>query len=51
MLYWFLKYFLIGPTLRMVFRPWVVGGENLPRSGAVIMAGNHLSFIDSIFHP
>jgi 1-acyl-sn-glycerol-3-phosphate acyltransferase len=51
MLYWVLKYLIIGPVLRMVFRPWVVGAENLPASGAVIMAGNHLSFIDSIFHP
>lgn len=51
MLYWVLKCVIIGPVLRMVFRPWVAGAENLPASGAVIMAGNHLSFIDSIFHP
>jgi len=49
--YWILKYMVVGPLLRGIFRPWVVGEENIPAEGAVIMAGNHLSFIDSIFHP
>jgi 1-acyl-sn-glycerol-3-phosphate acyltransferase len=29
----------------------VVGKENIPKSGGVIFAGNHLSFIDSVFLP
>lgn len=51
MLYWILKYILVGPILRLIFRPWVVGMENIPEDGPAILAGNHLSFIDSIFLP
>jgi 1-acyl-sn-glycerol-3-phosphate acyltransferase len=51
MLYWLLKNLIVGPLVLTVFRPWVVGRENVPKSGAVIFAGNHLSFIDSIFLP
>jgi len=51
MLYWFFKYFLIGPILRVVFRPWVEGLERVPKEGAAIMASNHLSFSDSFFLP
>lgn len=51
MFYWLMRYVIGGPLLRAVFRPWVVGEENVPRSGAVIFASNHLSFIDSIILP
>ncbi len=51
MLYWFLKNLVIGPFVLSAFRPWVRGRENVPRSGAVIFASNHLSFIDSVFLP
>jgi 1-acyl-sn-glycerol-3-phosphate acyltransferase len=51
MLYWFLKNLVVGPFLLTVFRPWIVGRENIPKRGAVIFAGNHLSFIDSVFLP
>ncbi|ODA89673.1 hypothetical protein ATY41_04245 [Leifsonia xyli subsp. xyli] len=51
MFYWLLKYVIAGPLLRGVFRPWVVGLENVPKDGAVILASNHLSFIDSVFLP
>ena len=51
MLYWFLKTFIIGPFSMSVFRPWIRGIENVPESGAVIFASNHLSFIDSVFLP
>lgn len=51
MLYWLLKYVLLGPWLRLIFRPHVEGREHLPRSGAAILASNHLSFSDSIFMP
>jgi 1-acyl-sn-glycerol-3-phosphate acyltransferase len=50
-LYWLLKYVLLGPWLRLVFRPQVEGREFLPESGAAIIASNHLSFSDSIFMP
>ncbi|WP_374010246.1 lysophospholipid acyltransferase family protein [Leifsonia sp. LS-T14] len=51
MFYWLMKYVVVGPLLRAIFRPWVVGLENVPAEGAVILASNHLSFIDSIFLP
>ena len=51
MFYWLMKYVIAGPILRGIFRPWVVGLENIPADGAVILASNHLSFIDSVFLP
>jgi len=49
--YWFLKRIVLGPLLRLVFRPYVIGLENVPPTGGVIFASNHLSFSDSIFLP
>jgi len=49
--YFILKTFVLGPLLRVLFRPWVRGIENIPGSGAAILASNHLSFSDSIFLP
>ncbi len=51
MFYWFMKNLIVGPILRTAFRPWVTGEENIPRTGGVILASNHLSFIDSVFLP
>ncbi len=51
MFYWIMKHIVIGPILLAIFRPWVVGLENVPKEGAVVLASNHLSFIDSIFLP
>ena len=51
MFYWFLKTIVIGPIVRLLFRPWVEGEENIPEEGAAIFASNHLSFSDSIFLP
>jgi 1-acyl-sn-glycerol-3-phosphate acyltransferase len=50
-LYWVVKYLLVGPVLRATFRPWVEGMENIPASGPAILASNHLSFSDSFFLP
>jgi 1-acyl-sn-glycerol-3-phosphate acyltransferase len=50
-LYWVLKYALLGPWLRLLFRPWVEGVEYVPETGPAIIASNHLSFSDSIFMP
>lgn len=50
-MYWFLKYVLIGPWLRVLFRPWVEGLDRVPRSGAAVLASNHLSFSDSLILP
>ncbi|WP_236828873.1 MULTISPECIES: 1-acyl-sn-glycerol-3-phosphate acyltransferase [unclassified Blastococcus] len=49
--YWFLKFVAIGPVARLVFRPKVEGIENVPASGAAILASNHLSAADWIFMP
>jgi 1-acyl-sn-glycerol-3-phosphate acyltransferase len=51
MLYWFLKHIVVGPWLRVLFRPWVEGEEYVPDKGAAIFASNHLSFSDSFFFP
>lgn len=51
MAYFILKTFVLGPLLKLLFRPWVRGMENIPSSGAAILASNHLSFSDSIFLP
>ncbi|HVW81040.1 MAG TPA: lysophospholipid acyltransferase family protein [Mycobacteriales bacterium] len=51
MVYWLLKHVVLGPILKTLFRPWVVGAENVPSSGGAILASNHLSFSDSFFLP
>ncbi|WP_179661594.1 lysophospholipid acyltransferase family protein [Nocardioides panzhihuensis] len=42
---------VVPPLLRAVWRPTVTGAENVPRTGGVILASNHLSFADSIVIP
>lgn len=39
------------PLSHAVFRPTIIGRENVPRSGGVLLASNHLSFIDSFTIP
>ena len=51
MFYWFLKFLALGPLLRVVFRPWAEGLENVPKDGGVILACNHLSYSDWLFMP
>ena len=51
MFYWFLKRVVLGPILKLIFRPYVIGLENVPEEGPAILASNHLSFSDSIFLP
>ena len=38
-------------ALRAVWRPTVRGLEHVPRTGGVILASNHLSFVDSVVIP
>jgi len=49
--YWFLKRVLFGPILKVLFRPWVRGIENVPAEGGAIFASNHLAVVDSFFLP
>lgn len=51
MFYWLMKYIILGPLLRLIFRPQVEGREHIPETGPAILASNHLSFSDSFFMP
>lgn len=51
MFYWLMKNIIAGPILKGIFRPWVVGANHVPSEGPVILASNHLSFVDSVFLP
>ncbi|WP_083983700.1 lysophospholipid acyltransferase family protein [Actinomadura hibisca] len=42
---------VVAPILRLLFRPRIEGVENVPRYGPLIVASNHLSFIDSFIIP
>lgn len=49
--YWIYKNILIGPFLRIYNRPEIEGLENIPDSGAAVMASNHQAVMDSFFFP
>ncbi|HVJ96686.1 MAG TPA: lysophospholipid acyltransferase family protein [Acidimicrobiia bacterium] len=49
-MYWILKA-VLTPIVRICVRVKVEGREHLPKKGAVIIAANHRSFLDSIFIP
>lgn len=51
MFYYLLKYVVLGPLLRLMFRPRIKGLEHIPETGAAIVAGNHLSFSDHFLMP
>jgi 1-acyl-sn-glycerol-3-phosphate acyltransferase len=51
MWYFLLKNIVLGPILKVLFRPWIRGSGKIPSDGAAILASNHLSFSDSIFLP
>ncbi|WP_405495401.1 lysophospholipid acyltransferase family protein [Streptomyces sp. NBC_00096] len=51
MFYHLLKHVILGPLLRLLFRPRIEGLENIPADGAAIIAGNHLSFSDHFLMP
>lgn len=51
MLYFVMKNVLLGPVLRLFFRPQAEGLENIPRTGGAILASNHLAVSDSFFMP
>ena len=50
MAYWMLKV-MLTPVLRFFYRVEVEGLNEVPAEGPVIIASNHVSFIDSLFLP
>ena len=50
-MFYVLARFVIRPIFWLLFRPRVNGRENVPLRGPVILASNHLSFIDSFAIP
>jgi 1-acyl-sn-glycerol-3-phosphate acyltransferase len=42
---------IVPPLMRAVWRPTVIGADRVPERGGVILASNHLSFVDSIAIP
>lgn len=39
---------LFPPLIRLLFAAKIVGRHNMPATGGVILASNHLSFFDSV---
>jgi 1-acyl-sn-glycerol-3-phosphate acyltransferase len=50
MFWWLMKYVLLGPMLRLLYKPKAIGLENIPEGGA-ILAANHQSFLDDLLLP
>jgi 1-acyl-sn-glycerol-3-phosphate acyltransferase len=50
-LFWLLKFVLLGPLLRLWCRPSVEGVEHVPSSGGALLASNHLAVADSFYLP
>jgi len=42
---------ILGPGLTLLARTTVIGEENVPATGAAIIASNHLSILDSFYLP
>jgi 1-acyl-sn-glycerol-3-phosphate acyltransferase len=51
MWYWLFKYIFMGPLLSLMARPKTEGLDNIPDSGAAILASNHLAVVDSFVKP
>ncbi|MGW5052483.1 lysophospholipid acyltransferase family protein [Actinokineospora sp. NPDC004072] len=46
-----MKHILLGPLLRLFFRPRIEGREHIPATGGALLASNHLAVSDSFFLP
>lgn len=41
--------FILKPIFKILYRPTVIGKENIPKDGGVILCGNHTSNLDCAF--
>ena len=51
MLYWVFKWTIFAPLVRLLFRPWVEGEENLPRTRPAVLVSNHIAAGDTFILP
>jgi 1-acyl-sn-glycerol-3-phosphate acyltransferase len=42
---------VVSPLAKAIWRPTIEGIDNVPREGGLLMASNHLSFVDSVVIP
>lgn len=47
-IFYYLLYILVWPLFELLYHPRVLGRGNIPKNGAVILAGNHKSNLDCI---
>ena len=50
-MFYLIARFVLRPLMFLLFRPHITGREHVPLEGPVVLASNHLSFIDSIVIP
>lgn len=51
MLYWLIKWMIARPMFRALFQPRLVGEENIPLTGGVLLACNHLDAGETVLLP
>jgi 1-acyl-sn-glycerol-3-phosphate acyltransferase len=51
LLYWVFKWTIFAPLVRLLFRPWVEGEENIPEIGPAILVSNHIAAGDTFILP
>jgi 1-acyl-sn-glycerol-3-phosphate acyltransferase len=51
LLYEFLKWCVVRPLVKLLFRPWIEGAENIPKHGPAVVVSNHISAGDTFILP